>query len=92
MYNPIGRGFVQGGVFKTISSTVNEQDEWTAVMTVQYSATVSPILGYKTSLDDTFQWASLRPCMNIFTLRLSRTGMTMATITDKEQKNILTAK
>ena len=60
MYNPIGRGFVQGGVFKTISSTVNEQDEWTAVMTVQYSATVSPILGYKTSLDEYFPMGILK--------------------------------
>ena len=45
MYDPIGSGLVQGGVFNVIGLTVEEQDEWTAVMTEQLSATVSPILG-----------------------------------------------
>ena len=39
MYNPIGRGLVQGGVFKVIGLMVEEQDEWTAVITEQVSAT-----------------------------------------------------
>ena len=49
MYDPIGRGLVQGGVFNVIGLTVEEQDEWTAVITEQLSATVSPILGNKLS-------------------------------------------
>jgi hypothetical protein len=56
MYDPIGRGLVQGGVFNVIGLTVEEQDEWTAVITEQVSATESPILGYETSLDEIFQW------------------------------------
>ena len=55
IYDPIGCGFVRGGVFKTIGLTVEEQDEWTALIAEQYSATVSPILGYESSLDDTIQ-------------------------------------
>ena len=45
MYDPIGLGLVQGGVFKMIGSTEEEQDEWTAVITEQLSKTVSHILG-----------------------------------------------
>ena len=35
IYDPIGHGFVQGGVFKTIGLTVEEEDKWTAVITEQ---------------------------------------------------------
>jgi hypothetical protein len=45
MYNPIGRGFVQGGNFKVIGLTTEEQDKCTAVTTEQQSETVSPISG-----------------------------------------------
>ena len=38
-----------------IGLRVEEQDEWTAVITEQQSVTVSPISGYETSLDDTIQ-------------------------------------
>ena len=71
MYDPIGRGLVQGGVFKMIGSTTEEQDKCTAVITEQQSATVSPISWYKTSLEDTIQCAACRPRMNILTLQPS---------------------
>ena len=45
MYDPIGCGLVQGGVFRMIGLTEEDQDEWTAVITEELSATVSPILG-----------------------------------------------
>ena len=71
MYDPIECGIVEGGVFSTIGSTEEEQDELTAVITEQLSATVSPISGYKTPFDNTIQCAALRPQMNILTLRPS---------------------
>jgi hypothetical protein len=46
MNKPIGLGFVEGGVFRMTGSTEEEQDELTASMTKQLSATESPISGY----------------------------------------------
>ena len=53
-------------------------------MAKQLSATVSPISGYKTSLDDTIQCAALRPRMNILMHWPSWSWMTMATITEND--------
>ncbi len=81
----IGRAGKRGGVFNTIGSTLDAQDEWVAVMMRQELATLSPMSGYATLQDSTNQWAALSPLMNVWMLRPSWLGMTMATIMDNER-------
>ena len=55
------------------------------MITVQESTTESPSSTNEVSHDEIFQYATLRPQMNAFTLRPSWSGMTRATMRESDQ-------